>query len=289
MGRGGVRPARRQHALRLGRLRRAVDLRAGEGGRRRGRRARSSTSPSRRRCSPPSPRGSPASGSTRGRGSSSRSPSAATYRSAVELNATLHRALRRVGDLPHRPLPRQGGPALACSSPGSPTPSLEPLWNRNVISSVKITMAEAFGVEDRGGVLRLGRRHARRHAEPPAADGRAGRHGAAGQRGLQGAARREGQGARGLPGGRPEALRAGPVRRLPRRARRRRGLRHRDLRGVPTRHRLAPLERRAVLPPRRQGPGPNRHRDDPRVQATAPPAVDQGPSRTWPGTPSGSR
>ncbi len=56
---------------------------------------------------------------------------------------------------------------------------LEPIWNRNYIHSVQITMAEAFGVEGRGQVLRRGRRHSRRGAEPHVAGDRASGHGAA--------------------------------------------------------------------------------------------------------------
>ena len=54
----------------------------------------------------------------------------------------------------------------------------EPLWNREHVESIQITMAEEFGVEDRGQLLRSGRRGAGRRAEPPAASPRARRNGA---------------------------------------------------------------------------------------------------------------
>ena len=108
------------------------------------------------------------------------------------------RPLPGVGDLPHRPLHRQGGHA---------EPARHPVRQRHHRAALE--PQRRVGGEDHHGrvvrrrgprrVLRLRRRHARRHAEPPAADGRHPRHGAAGQRGLQGAARREGQGPRGRP------------------------------------------------------------------------------------------
>ena len=60
---------------------------------------------------------------------------------------------------------------------------LEPIWNRNYVASVQITLSENFGVEGPRRVLRNRRLSARRDREPPLPDRRAACHGAAGRSG----------------------------------------------------------------------------------------------------------
>ena len=57
---------------------------------------------------------------------------------------------RRVAALPHRPLPREDGRSRRSCYLRFANSMLEPVWNRNYVASVQITMAEDFGVEDRG-------------------------------------------------------------------------------------------------------------------------------------------
>ena len=134
---------------------------------------------------------------------------------------------------------------------------LEPIWNRNYVASVQITLSENFGVENRGafyetaGCLRdviqnhLFQVVALLAMEPPA------------YQGLWSRAQREGQ---GLPGHAPaEARRPGarPVRRLPEGAERGEGLRRRDVLRPAAVHRLVALGGGAVVPALRQMPGRN--------------------------------
>jgi glucose-6-phosphate 1-dehydrogenase len=71
------------------------------------------------------------------------------YNSAVALNATLHEyfAESAVFRIDHF-VGKEALRSLLVTRFANAI--VEPLWNRNVVSSVKITMAEAFGVEDRG-------------------------------------------------------------------------------------------------------------------------------------------
>ncbi len=148
--------------------------------------------------------------------------------SAIELNATLHSVFpeERIFRIDHY-LGKESVEDMMVFRFSNTL--LEPVWNRNYVRSVQITMSETIGVEGRGsfydgvGAIRDV------DAEPPAAGPVARGDGATGRPGRQLPAGREGQGLRGDATDRSDQARARPVRRLPRRAGRRAGFDRRDL------------------------------------------------------------
>ena len=134
---------------------------------------------------------------------------------------------------------------------------LEPIWNRNYVASVQITLSENFGVENRGAFYETAgclRDVIQNHLfQVVALLG----HGAAGLSGLWSRAWRKSQ---SLSGHAPSAARrprARPVRRLPERAECGEGLRRRDFLRPAAFHRLVALGGRALVSALRKIPGRN--------------------------------
>ena len=195
------------------------------------------TSRSRRACSRPWSRGSGRRAAPRTPASSSRSRSGATSASAHELNEVLHAVFPEASifRIDHYLGKEAVQNILYFRFANS---FLEPIWNRNYVRQVQITMAEDFGVQGRGQVLRRGRRAPRRDPEPPAPDAsRCSRwsrpSGPASRRCATARSRCSRRWRRSSP--RP---RARPVRGIPRRGRRRARLRRGDLRRGAVPHRL---------------------------------------------------
>ena len=150
---------------------------------------------------------------------------------------------------------------------------IEPIWNRNHIASIQITMAESFGVEDRGhfydpvGALRdvvvnhLMQVVAVAAMEAPAGD--------------DAKTLKDAKFAlfRSIEDAKPSALRARSVRRLSRHRRRRQRLDDRDLRGAVPAHRHLALVGRAVVHPHRQAAADDADRAAGRVPRSAAAAV----------------
>ena len=150
------------------------------------------------------------------------------------------------GDLPHRPLPRQGA--------GAEHPLLplrQPLLRADLEPRPRAQHPDHHGRGIRGRgprrVLRGGRRHPRRAAEPPAAGAGAADDGPAHGRQLDAVRDGEGAAARAIRPLDPGRRRARAVSRLPLRRRRGARLQRRDVRRSQAEHRHVALGRRALL------------------------------------------
>ncbi len=164
--------------------------------------------------------------------------------SARALDAVLHEYFPRACHLPDRPLPGQGaGPEPAVLPVRQQF--LEPVWNRDHIDRIEITMAEGFGVKGRGRLYEELGRDARRGPEPPAADRRAAADGAAGGHDPEAIRDAKSQAFRAMRPDRSGRGRPRPVRRLPGRAGRRRRLEGRDVRRDPAARRFVAVGGRA--------------------------------------------
>ena len=161
---------------------------------------------------------------------------------------------------------------------------LEPIWNRDHVASVQVTLAERLRRRPARRLLRERGLPARRDPEPPVPDRRAARHGAAGVPGLRRRARAR---RRRLPRDAAAARRrtwcAASTTATASEAGRRAGLRRRDLLRAAPVHRLVALGRRAVVPARRQARcRDTRRRGAGRAEAAAAAAVRRRRARCQP-------
>ena len=257
-------------SLRVGRLRRPRHLREGQDGGGRRPAPRSSTWPSRRRCSPRWPTGLAGVGLHEGSRLIVEKPFGRDLDSARRAQRHLHAhfpesAIFRIDHF----LGKEAMRSLLITRFANAI--LEPLWHRTYVSRVKITMAEAFGVEDRGafydsvGALRdVMQNHLLQMVALFAMEQPVNEHSKA----------LRDEKAKVLQAARPStpSTTCGASTRATSTSRAWQPDSDTETYGAfRLDYRLAPLGRRALLPAGRQGAGRDRHRDDHRVRAAARP------------------